>query len=384
MILGSAIILIVFVPVVLGLTYFIARFLFSPLRRRWPSSEGEMPRTNFPITDILVLLFQLAITGLVVFQTGEDLSPANRMAIMIALWFVLIWSWWLGVRWLSRAKVENPVKRGVLLAAPIPLGMGALLWTMLLAHAGQSMFFRFVVTRTPEEMQYWHEVFPSAALVSAGAWLLFVVLLCRNASRWAAADSSAEETDKPKERRGGYRWGLIAALVLLVLQTVAVSFIWVSSAPSYEPRTAFLWSRSAKTYELATFSFEHGLRDDPFSIARNDWDLLYGNAPQQDIFDVNTIVDDRSAIRDLGKKTWSDISRVPILPPLPKPSGGVGPSLPAIDGHMYLVRTKDGNSDLHALFRVEKITPGTSCRISWRRVKPDELFEEEASKAGKK
>jgi hypothetical protein len=127
-------------------------------------------------------------------------------------------------------------------------------------------------------------------------------------------------------------------------------------------KTVILLSRRKyDDYEKATFSFQHGLRDDPKNVTHNDWDLLFGNG--DDVFDVTMVVD-RSRIRDLGAIDMDSLETIPALPAYETPTREK--SLPAVVGHVYLVHTKDNNSDLYAIFRVEWLEPGDSCMIRWK------------------
>ncbi len=128
-------------------------------------------------------------------------------------------------------------------------------------------------------------------------------------------------------------------------------------------KTVTLLSRGKyKDYEKATFSFQHGLRDDPQNVTRNDWDLLFGNGG--DVFDVTMVTDDRSRIRDLGAIDMESLETIPKLPAYEEPKREK--SVPAVVGHVYMVHTKDSDSDLYALFRVEWLEPGDSCVIRWK------------------
>ena len=128
-------------------------------------------------------------------------------------------------------------------------------------------------------------------------------------------------------------------------------------------RITLLARQKHHDYEKATFSFEHGIRDDPgLKLTLNDWDLQFGNGG--DALDVTMVTDDRSRIKDLGAMRWSDVRKVPELPAHPVPTRE--PGVPAIVGHMYLVHTRDSNSDFYALFRVEELIHGDSCTITWK------------------
>jgi len=142
-----------------------------------------------------------------------------------------------------------------------------------------------------------------------------------------------------------------------------------------EPRTVTLVARritnGVDNYVDAAFSFEFGMNGvGALSLTRNDWDILFGNRPDRDTFGVTMVVDDRSRIRDLGALNWGDSFQVPVVPAYPVPTRE--PDVDAIVGHMYVVHTKDTNTDLYALFRVEALEPGKSVTISWKSVqRPD-------------
>jgi hypothetical protein len=141
-------------------------------------------------------------------------------------------------------------------------------------------------------------------------------------------------------------------------------------------------------YGRSAFSFQFGLRSDAgTSKTHNDWELEYGGLNwngDTDWFNVTMVVDDRSRIKDLGALQWSDIAEVPILPAGLKPAQGKAfrtASLPAgveestngqmtrvVLGHVYVVHSKDGDSDFYTLFRVEELVPSTQVTISWKNV----------------
>jgi hypothetical protein len=138
-----------------------------------------------------------------------------------------------------------------------------------------------------------------------------------------------------------------------------------------EPRQVTLPARRIinghDNYVDATFSFEHGINGDGAVVfTRNDWDLLFGNSPSFDSFIVTMVGDDRSRIQDLGALNWSDAFQVPVLTPHPVPINDPGVSV--VVGHMYVVHTKDSDSDLYYLFRVEALNPLKSVTISWKSV----------------
>jgi hypothetical protein len=138
-----------------------------------------------------------------------------------------------------------------------------------------------------------------------------------------------------------------------------------------EPRYVTLQARRKTdvrdNYVEAAFSFEHGMNGkEALRVTLNDWDLLFGNSLNADTFDVTMVTDDCSRIKDLGELGWYDAFKIPVLPAHPEPTRE--PSVQALVGHMYIVHTKDRETDLYALFRVEALEPRTSVTISWKRV----------------
>jgi len=139
------------------------------------------------------------------------------------------------------------------------------------------------------------------------------------------------------------------------------------------PRTATILARrvinDVDNYVNATFSFEHGMNGEAALVfTRNDWDIEFGNFV--DSFHVTMVVDDCSRIQDMGALNWTDSFEVPKLPAYPVPTRD--PAVKAIVGHMYVVHTKDTETDLYALFRVEALDPGNSVTISWKSVQTPE------------
>ena len=145
----------------------------------------------------------------------------------------------------------------------------------------------------------------------------------------------------------------------------------VQSEPGWVTLPARRIINGQDNYVDAAFSFEFGMNGVsalPFTL--NDWDILFGNRPDRDTFGVTMVTDDCSRIRDLGGLNWSDSFQVPVMPAYPVPTNE--PDVDAIVGHMYVVHTKDRNTDLYALFRVEALVPRTSVTISWKGVQRPE------------
>lgn len=135
-----------------------------------------------------------------------------------------------------------------------------------------------------------------------------------------------------------------------------------------ELRTGELLSRRAHDdYEACTYSFEHGVRDDPErAVTRNDWDLEFGNGG--DVFSVTMVVDDCSRIVDLGRSTWDALEFEESDLPIPHLEPAREPPVEVRDGHVYVVRTLDRDSDLTTLVRVESLVPGDRVEFTWRRL----------------
>jgi hypothetical protein len=161
---------------------------------------------------------------------------------------------------------------------------------------------------------------------------------------------------------------LLSTLTLCAVMWPGTDRVYCRVAYGEPQRITLLARREVNGYDNyveAAFSFEHGINGkDSLKVTRNDWDLLFGNSPTPDAFDVTTVADDCSRIKDLGELSWSDSFEVPVLLAHPAPTRE--PSVKAVLDHMYVVHTKDRETDLYALFRVESLTPGKSVTISWK------------------
>jgi len=133
----------------------------------------------------------------------------------------------------------------------------------------------------------------------------------------------------------------------------------VVSAETVRTGRVELLSRKAYgSYERACFSFAVGLRGDKCrNRVHNNYDILFGNGP--DTFRVRTVTDDESLIRDLGARTFEQIDSLPEL------TAADSEPVQAIEGHAYLVLTKDRDHRGIALFRVTSLKPGDRCTIEW-------------------
>jgi hypothetical protein len=122
-------------------------------------------------------------------------------------------------------------------------------------------------------------------------------------------------------------------------------------------------------FVYATYSFKFGGNGPEIqNLCRNNWELLFGNNPLLDAFDVTMVTDDRSRIKDLGKYNWGERFEIPTLAAYEEPERE--PSVQAREGHMYMVHARDTDTNLYALFRVEKLVAGESVEISWKVIPP--------------
>lgn len=144
----------------------------------------------------------------------------------------------------------------------------------------------------------------------------------------------------------------------------------VQSQQAYtSPQTVMLVARRTvdgyDNYAKAAFSFKHGVNGDEVrNLTHNNWDVLFGNSLERDIFDVTMVTDDCSRIKDLGEHSWYDYFEVPALEAYEKPTRE--PAVSAVEGHMYLVHSRDRDDNHYALFRVESLQPLKSVTISWK------------------
>lgn len=139
------------------------------------------------------------------------------------------------------------------------------------------------------------------------------------------------------------------------------------AAMAQEPRPAGLQERLLPAgqlrdrgfyddYEAATFSFQHGLRDDPdLKITHNDWDVLFDHGK----FLVDTVTDDDSAILDLGPLDPRAFGRWQVGEPTFAKTAAV------TAGHAYFIGTCDGDTQLATIVFVRSHEPGDVCTFDW-------------------
>ena len=184
-----------------------------------------------------------------------------------------------------------------------------------------------------------------------------------------------------------------ATLISILTVVASISAIWLNAkAQQYnhrdvQPQSATLLSHIGHDdFTKSNFNFRLGVRGDSTSPpTRNIYDLRYGGLSynhDSDWFDVPIAPSSRSKIIDLGSLNWSDVYDIPILYANLEPYDGMRTdsfnhgrlvsSLPentlvkVIDGHMYLLHTRDNDRDYYIMFRVEALKPGDEVTISWK------------------
>jgi len=157
--------------------------------------------------------------------------------------------------------------------------------------------------------------------------------------------------------------------LLTSILLVAGIFPIYAQSPSGQIRTGTLLKRTmtngVDNYPYAAYSFKCGGNGPEIQkLCHNNWELLFGNSPEPDSFDVTMVTDDRSRIRDLGKHAWTEDFFLPTLSAYEEPEREL--SVKAVEEHIYLVHARDTDTDLYALFRVEKLLPGERVDITWK------------------
>ncbi len=140
--------------------------------------------------------------------------------------------------------------------------------------------------------------------------------------------------------------------------TVASGLIQNASSTEREravPPAVLLDQAYYDDYERATFSLEHGLRDDPgLAVTRNDWDVLF----ESDRLHAQTVVDDQSLLADLGARSLEALDGI-ALP------AKVVESVAVRKGHAYFLWSRDDDTDLACLLLVRAHDRGLSCELDW-------------------
>jgi hypothetical protein len=188
---------------------------------------------------------------------------------------------------------------------------------------------------------------------------------------------------------------------VMILSIVVVISLSVSAGGQTGAELAEVTLYSVIGYDndftRSSVNFESGERG--FLGPPSDFDLTYGSVAINDgrdwYRDWLVVRDPRSIVCDLGEKNWGDFRQTPSFPwknwriPLPlnspmvfnasagkkvdTPAGkeAVSPhrqSVMAKVGHMYLMRTMRGKSKTYVMFRVESLTAGDNCVLSWKKV----------------
>jgi len=178
---------------------------------------------------------------------------------------------------------------------------------------------------------------------------------------------------------------------LLLLLTVCLVSTNSLAQTSSELRQATLFSPLVNNNEgtRSLINFETGeLGAVNFGSLKN-YDLSFGTLAINRDNNWFQVSDARSRITDLGAKDWSDFKETPPFPnaklktqPSLSPPKVVDASagskeispynqfIPARFAHMYLMRVLKGGKVIYVMFRVERLDANRSCMLSWKKVPP--------------
>lgn len=214
---------------------------------------------------------------------------------------------------------------------------------------------------------------------------------------------------------------IIAIVVLLIASSSMMAQQQMSAV-----RSVTLYSQ----LQYKTPQVEACIRLQPETQKRPTCDVRYGGLRVGDDWDwleSSSVRDSRSVIRDLGAYEWASAPKIPWVEPFPRlkpgeqrtvfvgstgaagkdglpgmegrqgadgdgivrtdPQEKISPPAPtsrktdskpkvnvssnlvkAIVGHMYVIHVVDETRDFYVLFRIDKITRGDNCTISWQTV----------------
>jgi hypothetical protein len=140
--------------------------------------------------------------------------------------------------------------------------------------------------------------------------------------------------------------------------------------------TATLWARTTTNdYNRATLSLEFATTTDE-PLTRNDWDLLFGNdrSDESDLFQVNMVTDDESAIYDLGEMDLAEVPETVDPEDHPVDLDGLHDNVRVELGHVYLLETHDSNTDLWGIVRVDDQELNDEVTVTWCRSSASDAF----------
>jgi len=146
-------------------SYLLSLFIFGPLHAEATSNRPPM---RFRLADIIVLLAQLQIAAGVLFAAARLWGASGagiRIVAAIAIWSLLTFWWWTGVRMLSKARIERGTDRILFLSVAAPLGyvtalsilltpilavlaLGTLYWSVLSASFREAVILIALILST--------------------------------------------------------------------------------------------------------------------------------------------------------------------------------------------------------------------------------------------
>lgn len=116
---------LIFIAVLTLLARLAARIAWAPL---FVPPPNPCPPWQCRISDIYILLYQLALSGWLTYEPDDEFGPAVTIGGLTVLWTTQGLWWYWGVQALSWLKVTDSLRRAVVMGAVVPLVHG---WVLL-------------------------------------------------------------------------------------------------------------------------------------------------------------------------------------------------------------------------------------------------------------
>ncbi len=170
----------------------------------------------------------------------------------------------------------------------------------------------------------------------------------------------AARTDAPHEQDGSPQEGSGASGATGGSSSAKDAATGVECSSSHGFATLTSYDR-VEQYAASAFSFEYASQD--ATLTHNEFDVLY----TADLLRVNTVVDDRSFIVDLGDVSLRNLPRQIDPDAYPVGQWGEHDAVQAQLNHVYWVRSVDNAGRMVSAFRVTGLNPGRLLEIEWIR-----------------
>jgi hypothetical protein len=103
-------------------SFVVGSAVFAPIKK---AGELKFAPWQFRVSDFLILLAQLQVSGGIVLGFMTKNSPAERIGAIVVLWLAVAGWWIAGVRFMAKAGIDRFPRRLVFLGFAIPLGYGS-------------------------------------------------------------------------------------------------------------------------------------------------------------------------------------------------------------------------------------------------------------------